>query len=522
MIFHLRRINELALNIKSLNFHPYVYTYDFKSIGFPAGIFYPDITLIPFALLRLLTGNFIITALVGVGIYTFATLVVVHWVVYKVTQNNLWAFFTAVIYAFSTYRIVDIWTRFALGEFIALTFIPLIIYGLYAIIVGNYNDWPFLAFGMALTMLTHVLSTYIDILFCLIIGMLSIKNILNNNFIGRVFSLLKAVVTSFCASAIFILPFVEQEYTGIFSQPAPMKVSFYASPLFNVVKSMLNNNLFGNYNWGGDEAFTVGFIGLVVLVVGGIVFSHFSKLERIIYFICIVLVIFPTTLLPWTLFNHVSLINVIQFPFRELGIASFLLSFLGGKEVIFVVNHFEKYGEYLTVIFVLLLIICPWYSSVTTLRATNQLMNNCAIIESMKGNEYSTLNLDNYIPTRGLSTLNDVSNDHLGKINNHNYYFKNYVSSPNLITYRGLMIKKDDKVELPFYNIKNIQVIIAGKRQAVGTDNNGHVTFKPDRDTNRVEVKYIPSILDRLGELITVITWGSLIIVPLFKGKSRN
>lgn len=84
------------------------------------------------------------------------------------------------------------------------------------------------------------------------------------------------------------------------------------------------------------------------------------------------------------------------------------------------------------------------------------------------------------------------------------------------------MIKKDDKVELPFYNIKNIQVIIAGKRQAVGTDNNGHVTFKPNRDTNRVEVKYIPSILDRLGELITVITWGSLIIVPLFKGKSRN
>ena len=76
----------------------------------------------------------------GVGIYTFATLVVVHWVVYKVTQNNLWAFFTAVIYAYSTYRIVDIWTRFALGEFIALTFIPLIIYGLYAIIVGNYNE----------------------------------------------------------------------------------------------------------------------------------------------------------------------------------------------------------------------------------------------------------------------------------------------------------------------------------------------------------------------------------------------
>ena len=71
MIFHLRRVNELSENIERLNFHPYIYTFDFKSIGFPAGIFYPDITLLPFALFKLIFGSFVRTVLVGIGFYSF-------------------------------------------------------------------------------------------------------------------------------------------------------------------------------------------------------------------------------------------------------------------------------------------------------------------------------------------------------------------------------------------------------------------------------------------------------------------
>ncbi|ROV60289.1 hypothetical protein EGO58_10850 [Limosilactobacillus reuteri] len=68
-----------------------------------------------------------------------------HWVTYKLTYNNYQAIITAILYTFGTYRIIDIWTRFALGEFIALSFLPLVIYGIYSITFGNYKDWPFLS-----------------------------------------------------------------------------------------------------------------------------------------------------------------------------------------------------------------------------------------------------------------------------------------------------------------------------------------------------------------------------------------
>ena len=60
---------------------------------------------------------------------------------------------------------IDIFARFALGEFIALTFIPLCFYGLYAIIIGNEKDWTFLAAGVSLILLTHILSTIIVFVF---------------------------------------------------------------------------------------------------------------------------------------------------------------------------------------------------------------------------------------------------------------------------------------------------------------------------------------------------------------------
>ena len=136
-------------------------------------------------------------------------------------------------------------------------------------------------------------------------------------------SLLKAVFLFLALSAVFLFPFIEQELTHIFSQPAPFKLSFYASLPSDVLWSMVNNYYFGYYNWHKSEVFTVDIVGLIVIMSFPFLYRYFSKREKASYFLTLFLIVFLTTLIPWSIFDHMMLVDVIQFPFRELGIATF-------------------------------------------------------------------------------------------------------------------------------------------------------------------------------------------------------
>ena len=41
------------------NWYPYFYSHNFDKVNFPLGIFYPQITLIPFAVLVIVTGSYV-------------------------------------------------------------------------------------------------------------------------------------------------------------------------------------------------------------------------------------------------------------------------------------------------------------------------------------------------------------------------------------------------------------------------------------------------------------------------------
>ena len=62
------------------------------------------------------------------------------------------------------------------------------------------------------------------------------------------------------------------------------------------------------------------------------------------------------------------------------------------------------------------LVFLPWYSSLSTLRSSTEVVNNDTIRKSMQSNGYGTLYLDNYTPSAGQSALTNVSEKHLGMI----------------------------------------------------------------------------------------------------------
>lgn len=508
--YHLRRILELSKDLKYGNWYPYIYTYDFRQIGFPLGIFYPQLTLLPFVILKLLIGGYVKPVMIGIAFYTFVTMFNVHWVTYRYSGNHLQSLVTSLIYVFSSYRIIDIWPRFALGEFIALTFLPLVLYGLYAILIGTFNDWPFLSFGLSLTMLSHVLSTYIDVGFCVLFFFLGFIFMLKHQFKKRIVSLIKSIFVFIMSSAIFLFPFIEQELSQNYAQPSPTNMSKNTASIYLLIKSTISNNYL-NYTLSNHQGiFNTGIISLVIIIFGIMLFLKFNKVEQWLYISSIILLIATTILFPWEQFGKFNFINIMQFPFRILTIPTFLLAVLGGKEFIIIYSKFSaKYVKTLLLSFLLFITIIPygyglkkWKDQPVSIKVTDKVVN-----DAMDTNNYFSLYLDQYVPKSGIKILDAVSNDHYGKISGKRYKFDNILSKSDQIDYNELKIKKNDLIVLPLYYLKNIEVNINGHKQNKKVTNSGLVSFKSNVRANKIVVRYIPTILDQVGKYVSIVTW---------------
>ena len=159
--YHIDRIIEISNNMRHGNFFPMMYTYTFRKIGYLLGAFYPWITLLPFAILKNLIANQVVAIALGFAFYIFISLNLTFHVSNKVFKNKLQSLLTSTIYVFSGYVLVDCYQRMALGEFLSLMFLTVAVYGFYAVFFGNEKEWPYLAFGMSVIVLSHVLSTFI-------------------------------------------------------------------------------------------------------------------------------------------------------------------------------------------------------------------------------------------------------------------------------------------------------------------------------------------------------------------------
>lgn len=511
MYYHLQRINELVSDYQEKNFFVGIYTSSFNQIGYPLNLFYPWITLVPFVLFSFLVRNQVMAIYVGIAFYTFLTLIFTYWTTLKFSKNRLQSFATSLIYTFCSYRVIDIFARFALGEFLALTFFPLCAYGLYAVIKGNYKDWPFLAFGMSFVLLSHILSTFINLLFLIAVFIILIIGPVNN-IKQRIISLLKSIVVAITSSAIFLFPFLEQELYQQFAQPSKMDMITQALIPSKLVVSSLNNNL-GRVDAG--NTYNVGFILLIIIVLGIIKFSTFEKKYKVIFLLSLVLLIFTTTLVPWYNIQKTPL-SLIQFPWRFLGPASYLLSVVGGYEISLVKEN--KFG---VISCLLIIVLVPWYAGISNMKNEinnpDQFMNYHMITYCKQGFLYtkgtkekiiSLYYLDQYTPKKGLSRLENVIN-HQGLVDNKKVTFTNIKAVPNAIEFSSNKFETSSNIVLPMYMYKNLEAVNGkGKKIKLKANQYGQVKVVSTLGSPKIKVMYKLSNLDWLSIVLSMGTWS--------------
>ena len=137
LAFHLSRISAIKDNLKLGIIGGFIYPNYLGDYGYGNPLFYPDLFLYIPAFLSFLGLSVITSYKIFLLVISFVSVLSMYICVEGITGNKKTAIISSIIYGFASYRLIDMFTRAALGETLAFAFAPLIIYGIYEIIYGN-------------------------------------------------------------------------------------------------------------------------------------------------------------------------------------------------------------------------------------------------------------------------------------------------------------------------------------------------------------------------------------------------
>ena len=314
LAFHLARIEGLAQSISSGEFLPRINYFLAEGMGYPTGIFYPELFLYPGAILRYFGFSVVTSYQLYLILLNFVTFVIAYNCFYSVNKSKWGAFLFSVIYGLSSYRMSDVLYRAALGESLAFLFFPLIYVGIYQIIYGDKKKWWILAFGMTGLLYSHPLSAVLSCLFLLVYCLTSIIPLIKNK--ARLLRLALATVTAALLSADIWLPMLEQV---LFQKLRMQEVSMFylakEAQSLGEYLSIASNNI--GYN-------NIGVLIPMGMLIGLIYLKKENKENQRLLFIAILFFFLATSYFPHASF-HETFFNAIQFPWRYFLIVTFLV-----------------------------------------------------------------------------------------------------------------------------------------------------------------------------------------------------
>ena len=98
----------------------------------------------------------------------------------EVTSRKDISFLSAIIYMTIWYRFEDIFVRFAIGEFTAFVFLPIVFEGLYSLVNGDRKKHFYIAIGGTGLLLSHTITTVYTMVFCIIYLLFNFRKVWNN------------------------------------------------------------------------------------------------------------------------------------------------------------------------------------------------------------------------------------------------------------------------------------------------------------------------------------------------------
>lgn len=339
--FHLARMIAVSHEIGYGQFPIRMLTDMLLGYGYPTSTFYSDLFLYPFAVLYYLGLPLRQCWQFYIFVINIITAAISYYSFRSICKDKNIALIGVAIYTLSTYRIVDLYLRCAMGEFTAISFIPLVMLGIWNILYEEKHraGWRQLAAGMTLTALSHLLTVEMVSIFLLFLCLLEYRRILKS--INILFSIIKAAVTTALLSSWFIFPML------ISMRAIPLKM--YDNQLYIQAQGAHPSQLINIFTSGSGFT-TPGTYHEMPLSIGGGILAAYILLiyemfrpndsenrnrQRSAFCLSSLALIMSTYLFPWDTIasltegrlNSMSrLARMVQYPWRYIEIATAVLS----------------------------------------------------------------------------------------------------------------------------------------------------------------------------------------------------
>lgn len=328
--FHLKRIEGLKAAILSGQIPARVQPLWYFDAGYATSLYYCDMPLIFPALLRVMGVPVQTAWQMFLVLVNILTCLISYYSLSRMTQNRMACLTGTFLYTNSIYRLNSIYCRAAAGEFCAMIFLPLVVYGMWLILHTDIrtgkkiNVFP-LTIGMTGVILSHVLSTEMIGILLIVTCLIFCKKIFKEK---RFFYLIKAAVWTLLLSAWFLIPFVLE-----FSQIGG--VNAIAGNIGNTGTSLAQ--LFTTfYGKGGAMITSVGLpvlIAVFFLMLAGFVTGCYKDGKcsdfRFVFLLGLLCLTFSSRLFPWDSLGEYFVAHHMPFVSRMIGSVQFLWRWVG-------------------------------------------------------------------------------------------------------------------------------------------------------------------------------------------------
>lgn len=302
LTFHLNRFVGLVDAFNEGQILPKIYPYANHGFGYATPLFYCDLFLYPFGLLYGLGLSAVRCYKLCVLFYTILGNIFVYLIFMKEIKDRKLSLFAIFLYLTCNYHLMNIFVRGALGEILAMTFVPLVLYAIYRILIKHEDCFIFLGISFSLLVQSHLISSllYGIFFFCMIVVFL-IMNRKDFSFIKRtIITIIKGTILALLLCAWYLLPMLEQMH----SQTFWLSINGQFNSIKTTVQSVLDIFNSSSYKF-------VPSIGVLLIAFSfGYIFVKKNKCITIIAVYSIVSYLIIVGILPGTY------LNVIQFYFR--------------------------------------------------------------------------------------------------------------------------------------------------------------------------------------------------------------
>lgn len=420
--------------------------------GYAFSIFYGSLFYNIPALFRLMGFSIQFSYKIYVALINIATVLISYYSFFVMLKNKKNAVIASVLYSLSVYRFYDLYQRGAVGEYTAMTFLPLIAVGLWKIYISPDDKnlrkmWVMPVIGFWGVIQSHVLSTEIYGAFTLLLCLIMFKKTFKKD---RFIVLLKIVLISAVLNANYLLPFLECfMLDNLYIKHDSYVEVLIGMPITHIFKFYTGKSSSSYYIVDGGLGCT-SIIVIIMLVYAGVK-KYFSEDSRrklwITGIILLVSVILASSIIPWMkmtnfldagtssgtaskLMHAVSRVfKTVQFPVRYVTVGAFVF-IMFTCIVIFCKKNDKVLKAATGLIFAITVVQFVWLSAV--MMKNGNLDTRYAISPTDKdftfnlgGFEYMPLRDDDGIPYMNMLMENEECQTTNAEISNYSKYLTN-------------------------------------------------------------------------------------------------